>query len=339
MSIFMQNRYYEDEMKPRACLIIEHIEGNLRECSFELATLAHTDFLRNSYDWLAIIAGCNVEQTATRFAEKTGIHVIVLHNGALAQFSGEGYCRAYASAITALAPAIVFASHTPLSCDAAPAIAVECNMEFISSVQNISFEHGTLIASRELFHGKIKEEIAINTPAVCTIMPGALPVFNRAESLGKVLVRTIDIGTISSVPGAVSRSPQSGIELSEAEVIVSAGRGVGKSEHMTHIRNLASLFARSAIGGSRAACDMGLVDYGFQIGMTGKSVAPKLYLACGISGSAQHIAGMKNSRTIVAINRDEGAPIFQIADVGVVDEIETFVPVFIDVCSQTGNQH
>lgn len=321
-------------MKPTACIIIEHIDGNIRECAWELASLAYADFFRETYQWNAIIAGKDIEKAAELFAEKTGIDVIALQSDSLEHFSGEGYQHAYKAAIAELAPTLVCANHTPLGCDVAPALAIACNLKFISSVQHIACENGMPMAARERLNGKVKEEITITHPSVCTIMPGAFPVFKSATSSGKTSVRTIDIGIIKSLPGAASYSQKSNSELSEAEVIVSAGRGVGKTEHMNHLRALASLFPRSAIGGSRAACDMGLVDYGAQIGMTGRSVAPKLYIACGISGSAQHIAGMKNSRAIIAINRDGSAPIFQIADVGVVDEVEKFVPEFVEVAKR-----
>ncbi len=318
-------------MKPKACIIIEHIEGNIRECAFELASLSQMNNLSDKYDWRAMIAGNNIENSAILFAEKTGINVIALYNESLEHFSGEGYLRAYEWAARELVPEIVFASHTPLGCDIAPALAVKRGMHFISSVQQIAFANERITVARERCNGKIREEMVLTHRTVCTIMPGALPACKDAETSGRVSVRNIDIEKIRSLPGTITHSLTSGAELTTAEVIVSAGRGVGKPEHMEYLRNLASLFPRSAISGSRAACDMGLIDYGFQIGMTGRSVSPKLYIACGISGSTQHVAGMKNARTIVAINRDENAPIFQIADVGVVDEIERFVPVFVDM--------
>ncbi|MCX7679662.1 MAG: electron transfer flavoprotein subunit alpha/FixB family protein [Spirochaetes bacterium] len=317
-------------MKPKACLIIEQIAGNIRECAWELASLAQLEFFRETYDWIALIAGNNIERAATLFAEKTGIEVYALCDRLLENFSGEGFVRAYSTAVQQIKPYFIFASHTPLGCDVAPALAIVCNMDYFPSLQCLTRKNEILFAYRERLNGKINEEITITEPAICTIMPGVFPIFNTAKLSGKVSIVNIDTGKIKSIPAAPNYSPQSGAELSNAEVIVSAGRGVGNSENMEHLRNLASLFSRAAIGGSRAACDMGLVDYGLQIGVTGRIVSPKLYFACGISGSAQHIAGMKNARTIVAINRDESAPIFRIADIGVIDEVEKFIPVFIE---------
>lgn len=316
-------------MKPKACIIIEHISGNVRECTFELASFPMMDFFRETHQWNAVIAGHEIKKLASLFAEKTGLEVIAIQNHALENFSGEGYLHAYISAITENNVSLVLTSHTPLGCDVAPALAISMGMQFLSSVQKIFFKNGNLIAMRERMNGKIIEEIPITEPAVCTIMPGAIPVSKSAVNPGRVSVYNINIDALKSLPGVISCSQKSASELTDAEVVVSAGRGVKKLEHMEHLHMLTSLFPRAAIGGSRAACDMGLVDYSFQIGMTGRSVSPKLYFACGISGSAQHIAGMKNSRTIVAINRDESAPIFQIADVGVVDEVEKFIPEFV----------
>jgi electron transfer flavoprotein alpha subunit len=118
--------------------------------------------------------------------------------------------------------------------------------------------------------------------------------------------------------------------ITEAEVIVSAGRGIRKKENLELIERLAGLFSRSAVGGSRSVCDLGWLEYSRQVGITGKTVAPKLYIACGISGASQHIAGMKDSQLIIAINSDPGAAIFSIADYGIVEDLTTFIPLVIE---------
>lgn len=318
-------------MKLKACIIIEHNVGIIAECSFELASLAASSPIKEHFEWFALMAGSNIEQEASRFATSTGIDVVALSSPPLKYYSGEGYLRAISSIIDENQPALVCASHTSTGCDFAPAIAMHFKMEFISGVQNITARDGMPLFRRERMNGKIIEEITPQFPAVCTVMPGALFDFSSSRTAGKVILRTIDMEGIGTKASGFIVSQHGGATLSEAEVVVSAGRGVGTKENMKLINDLASQFARSAIGGSRAACDMGLVDYGFQIGMTGRKVSPRLYIACGISGSAQHIAGMKHSRAIIAINRDEHAPIFQVADVGVVDEIEKFLPKFLEM--------
>jgi len=118
--------------------------------------------------------------------------------------------------------------------------------------------------------------------------------------------------------------------LSAADVVVSAGRGVGKAENLSNIRALAALFPKSAIGSTRAVCDLGWLDYTHQIGSTGNRVSPRLYIACGISGAIQHLAGMKDSRMVIAINTDRQASIFGIARYGIVEDVNTFIPLVID---------
>nr|HPR04350.1 electron transfer flavoprotein subunit alpha/FixB family protein [Deltaproteobacteria bacterium] len=138
--------------------------------------------------------------------------------------------------------------------------------------------------------------------------------------------------------GATARSRLLGVRepahrdsaLRDAEVIVSAGRGIGKKENVEIVRELASLFPRSAVGASRSVCDLGWLEYGRQIGTTGQTVAPKLYIACGISGAIQHVAGMRGAHTIVAINTDPDAAIFRVAHYCIVEDITTFIPVLMD---------
>ena len=132
------------------------------------------------------------------------------------------------------------------------------------------------------------------------------------------------------VPLQLTSMDDSDNSLEEADVIVSVGMGVGKAENVDLARNVASLLKNAAVGASRIACDMGWLSHSKQIGETGKKVAPKLYMACGISGSAQHIAGIKNSQIIVAINKDPRAAIFSVADYGIVEDLTTFLPMLID---------
>jgi electron transfer flavoprotein alpha subunit len=123
--------------------------------------------------------------------------------------------------------------------------------------------------------------------------------------------------------------------LKDAEVIVSGGRGLGKKENASLIRRLAALFPRSAVGASRSACDLGWFEHKHQIGTTGQTVSPKLYIACGISGAFQHVSGMRGAQTIVAINTDIHAPIFQVAHYGIVEDLETFIPLLIEATNRT----
>lgn len=126
-------------------------------------------------------------------------------------------------------------------------------------------------------------------------------------------------------------APETAYDFSEAEVIVAAGKGIGAAENIELIKRLAGVFPKSAVGCSRAVCDLGWMEYRRQIGMTGRTVAPSLYIACGISGAMPHLAGMRNSRLIIAVNRDKNAAIFNIAHLGVVEDLLTFVPTVLEL--------
>ena len=226
---------------------------------------------------------------------------------------------------------MILAAHNSVGCDIAPALAAALDLPLVTGVEDISASREGWNLRRTAWHGKAVEAVSLPaSAAVVTVMPGA---FRSPEGItgvrGKVTVRQIPVTlSLTSNPHTMPAGPDNAA-LTGAEVVVSAGRGVRSEEHMAHIHSLAGLFPRSAVGGSRLACDMGLVDYGAQVGMTGRTVSPRLYIACGISGAAQHLAGMKGSRHIVAVNSDIHAPIFRVADFGIVDELEKFIPAFI----------
>jgi len=313
-------------------IMLDHEEGTITGHSWELAAFARTMAERDGLRVTAIAAWNETPPGAGEFARKTGIDVIVLTSPALRHYSAEAYIDAYYPILTEFRPALVLGAHNARGCDFAPALAIRSCLACVTGVEEFFPENDSLRVARSIWHGKAREELTVGKPALITVMPGA---YRFEESVnvrpGVVTARVTDInpGKTIPMPPRVTRTGE-GAGLPEAEVVVAAGRGVGTTDNMALLRELAELFPRSALGGSRGACDMGLVDYGAQVGMTGRSVAPRLYIACGISGSAQHIAGMRNSRHILAINRDPDAPIFRLADIGVVDNIERFLPVFIE---------
>jgi electron transfer flavoprotein alpha subunit len=177
----------------------------------------------------------------------------------------------------------------------------------------------------------LAETVSLTDGTVVTIQPGA---FRELETWppGKGSLELLSRPFPSSgteVLGTKAAAQQDA-SVAEAEVIVAAGRGIGKQENLKLIHDLAALFPRSAVGGSRPLCDQGWLRYSQQVGLTGATVSPRLYIACGISGAYQHLAGMRESAFIVAINQDRRAAIFDWADVGIVEDLETFIPLLIE---------
>ena len=227
--------------------------------------------------------------------------------------------------------------HTMQSCAAAALISVELGWPLITAVETVDAGGGSLCFSRSAYNGKIIEHIALGREDnfVCTIQSGAFSDNGAfASEKGRVYYRSCDGETPGFSPQGVSGAVESGVSLSEADVIVAAGRGIGTEENLGIIYETARVFPNSAVGASRVVCDNGWLPYGHQVGMTGKTVSPRLYLACGISGSQQHVVGMKNSQFIVAVNSDPQAAIFSVAHVCVVDDLTLFLPVFAAKCRE-----
>lgn len=241
-----------------------------------------------------------------------------------------------------LEPDAVILNETSSSSGMAPFLAAKLGASCITSVMGIDLSSGTPGLQRPFLGGKAVMEVTPRYPAIISVMPGVfvkddeatlphaadMPHPKKADIHGGSRERIKSLGIIKT------ESSESGLSITEAEVIVSAGRGLGKPENLELIRKLAGLFSRSAVGGSRLVIDAGWLPYPNQVGLTGKTVTPRLYLACGISGSPQHIAGMKDSSLIVSINKDPHAAIFNYSHYCIVEDLEKFLPVLIEELSR-----
>ncbi len=287
-----------------------------------------------------------ISETAQETGELAGF-ASMLNAGELKIFSlpvheectPETYLDLLTAHLKELSPDAIIVPELPAFSGIAPALAVKLDMQCITSVEGIIKNGGSLKLMRSVLGGKAVMEIIPEFPAVITVLPGAfekseascslnMPVIRLLPSLftegGKQPVRINNLGTIES------EMQQSGLPITEAEVLVAAGRGIGKPENLELIRSLAGHFRHSTFAGSRAVVDAGWLPYSAQVGLTGKAVMPKLYIACGISGSPQHIAGMKNSHLIIAINKDPNAAIFNYSHYCIVEDLLEFIPALIE---------
>ncbi|MDF2657710.1 MAG: electron transfer flavodomain protein [Paenibacillus sp.] len=235
-------------------------------------------------------------------------------------------------------PAAVVLGHTALGRDIAPRLAARLDAGQLSDVIAITPEQGTLAFTRPIYAGKAFEKrIFLREPWVVTIRPNNFPckpersAAEEPESASCAVeaVPAPDSGGLRTVIREVVRRTAGKTDLAEAKMIVSGGRGVKSADGFRPLAELADVLG-GAVGASRGACDAGYCDYALQIGQTGKVVTPELYIACGISGAIQHVAGMSGSRVIVAINKDPEAPIFKIADYGIVGDLFEVVPLLTE---------
>ena len=260
----------------------------------------------------------------------SGADLLVINSPGLAQYTCEGWEKAALLAAEQIKPDIIIIAHTSTGYDYAPRLAALLEGCCLTSVSGIELAGDCIAYRRSGFHGKLDLLYgAGNSPLVITVLPGAFPASDQPAEPG--ITNIIDADIMPELTSHVQFSipDQSNTELEHAEVVVAAGKGIGQAENLSMIRDMASCFNWSAIAGSRVACDNGWIEYNAQVGLTGKQVTPLLYVACGISGSPQHIFGMKDSKTVVSINRDPAAAIFRHSDICIVEDLENFIPAFL----------
>lgn len=339
-------------MNQEIIIIAELSDGRVLPVTYELIAFARALAAGDSGPVRIMVPGRDVQAAARGLAGETGMDVIAVEGDALEPYNAEAWMTALAPRLAVQKPRYVCIPHTSRGCDFAPGLAVRLGAACITAVESFRRQDGVISFTRSIFNGKIRMHVApLTDVTVLSVLPGA---FNAAEesqgrpgssplpgikqdgcskprrSTGHVGVLKIQdrpekIQALGVIPAAAQD-----LDLALADVIVSAGRGIGAEENLELIRRMAGLFPKSAVGCSRAVCDRGWLGYKHQIGLTGRTVTPKLYIACGISGAVQHIAGMRGSRVIVAINKDPRAAIFQVADVGIVEDLSTFIPLVME---------
>ena len=278
-----------------------------------------------------VLPAANAPAAATELAAADAAGVIALEHQALGTYTSDAYVQALAALIQAEQPAHVVFAHTYQTRDFAPRLAARLDRAIATDC--IGVKAGPLFV-RPMFQGKVNADVALEGPGphFITFQIGAF----RADAVKKgaspapvrQVAASIDTAAIRQKPDAPFREAKQAVDLSQAERIVSVGRGIKGEEHIALARQLAEAM-NAELAASRPICDAGWLPMERQVGSSGQTVAPKLYLALGISGAIQHVVGMKGARTIVAINKDPEAPIFEIADYGIAGDLFEIVPAMI----------
>ncbi|TLS52095.1 electron transfer flavoprotein subunit alpha/FixB family protein [Paenibacillus antri] len=308
-------------------------DGALRQVSFEALGAARAA----AADGDAIVAaliGSGVAAHADALAARGAARVYVVDRPALAVYHPEAYLAAARSIVQAVQPAGVFLGHTAAGRDLAPqlAAALRCGaVTDVTAVEPGGGEGAPPVFARPLYAGKAVERRTAAEPFVVTVRPNNVRAPDPVDGAGPADVVAIEPegAALRAIVKDVVKKTSGKIDLSEAKVVVSGGRGVKSADGFAPLQALADALG-GAVGASRGACDAGYCDYALQIGQTGKVVTPELYIACGISGAIQHLAGMSGSRVIVAINKDPEAPIFKVADYGIVGDLFDVVPLLTE---------
>ncbi|MBF0119533.1 MAG: electron transfer flavoprotein subunit alpha/FixB family protein [Desulfobacterales bacterium] len=316
-------------------LIGETIENKLSKSSFDLITFIRDIAIINLAKTIMIIPGKDVRTVSEKINQKEGIDTLALEHDSLMYPNPLLLAKALISVISKKLPAYICLSHNMLNCQIAGILAHHLSVPCISAVESFSeSDDGDIIFRRSIFNGKLKAEIKpqhIETVIITIIsnIPSNPSPIKEFDNRAKVMIEKVYAQENNFIPINIKKREDNDRSLEEAEVIVSAGKGIGKAENISLIQDTASIFNHSTIGASRVVCDLGWLPYSKQIGETGKKVNPQLYLACGISGSTQHLAGIKDAKMIIAINSDPQAVIFNIAQYGIIEDLKTFLPILI----------
>jgi electron transfer flavoprotein alpha subunit len=308
----------------RFLVFIEQRDGKIRKASLEALSLA-SKLAGGSV--AAVLPGKGVAGLAGGLGKYGAGVVYVADQDILALYSAKGYVGALDAAATKESPDAVLFAATAMGKDVAPRLAARRDVSVLTDVMDLRVESGRLVGSRPVYSGKARAEADCGNASlqVVTTRPNVFPAEPREAEQPRV--ETLDLPTIA--PRAkvvrVEASESKELDVSEADIIVSGGRGIKGPENWPMIRELQQALG-AALGASRAVVDAGWIDHQYQVGQTGKVVSPTLYVACGISGAIQHLAGMGTSKVIVALNKDPEAPIFKVATYGIVGDIFQIVP-------------
>ncbi|MCM3669852.1 electron transfer flavoprotein subunit alpha/FixB family protein [Mesobacillus maritimus] len=314
----------------RKVLVLGEVrDGSLRNVSFEAVAAAKT--VAEGGEVVGVILGESVSALGAELIQSGADRVVVVESDKLAQYTTDGYSQALMAVINEEDPEGLVLGHTALGKDLAPKIASKLNSGLISDATAVEEAGGNLVFTRPIYSGKAFEKKIVTDGLVfATVRPNNIAPLEKDESRsGDVSTLSVDIKDLRTVIKEVVRKATEGVDLSEAKVVVAGGRGVKSEEGFEPLKELANVLG-GAVGASRGACDAEYCDYSLQIGQTGKVVTPDLYIACGISGAIQHLAGMSNSKVIVAINKDPEANIFKVADYGIVGDLFEVVPMLTE---------
>jgi electron transfer flavoprotein alpha subunit len=308
-------------------LVVAEIQkGRVREASLELVAVARRVAEAQGGQVKSVVIGSGIGDAAAGLAAKGGGEVFAADHAELANYNVDGFGRAIRAAVDACSADLVLISNTPSGWDVAPRVAAALDAGFVSDCFDVRVEDGGLVFLRRVFNGKLDARLRASGRAVATVQPGATKPYDGAAGDGKVTSLDVKLDGLKAKWVGQKEAEAKGVDLTKAEIIVSGGRGLGAPEKFPEVIQPLAEALGGAMGASRPVVDAGWLPHAYQVGSSGQIVAPKLYIACGISGAIQHLVGMKASNFIVAINTDPDAPIFEVADLGVVGDLFEVVP-------------
>ena len=313
-------------------VLAEHRQGELRDVTLEMLGKGQELAVAMNAPLAAVLLGHNVDVFATELAKHAN-QVLVIADERLEHFNSEAYQRVLAFLITERKPSLVLMGQSAYGMDLAPSLATQLDLPLVTDCVGLEFEDGQLLAVREMYGGKVSAKIAFSQADtyMATVRQAAFPV-EEGDPLGGEVIAVDSPLTeeieyrkfIEFVEAAVGD-----VDITQADVVVAVGRGIKEDENMPLVEKLAEALG-GVVAGSRPVIDAGWLPPDRQVGQSGKTVKPKLFVAVGISGASQHVVGMRASDIVVAINKDPDAPIFKVAHYGIVDDLFKVVPALTE---------
>jgi len=306
---------------------VEQLDGQIKKVSLEILTAARKIADELNEELSAVLLGKGVAELAPGLGDFGADKVYVAEDDALENYTTDGYVNVISDMIKEYEPYAFLCGYTIFGRDLAAQVAQKAETGLMSDCVDMTLEDGQLVFKRPIYAGKafVKATCPESRPIMATIRPNSfMPGENKKDA--EIVKISPNVGDLRQQIKDIVRQVSERPELTEADIIVSGGRGMKGPENYKILEELADVLG-AAIGASRAAVDAGWVPHSMQVGQTGKTVSPVLYIACGISGAIQHLAGMGSSKCIVAINKDPEANIFKVADYGIVGDLFEVVPI------------
>ena len=307
--------------------LVEHRRGELREIGYEMLGKGKELAEKTDTQLAAVLLGYGVNGFAQELSDWAA-RVLVIEDKQLEHFNSQAYQKALSHLIRERKPLLTMIGHTSFGMDLAPSLATELGLPLATDCIDLDFEDSKVVAIRQIYGGKVNTKVSLceSESYIVTIRQGAFPIKRPGPQQGQIIPVDLPLPEVRGKRfiGYVE-APIQGIDISQADFIVGIGRGIGEEKNIPQVEGLAEAL-KGVLACSRPIVDKKWLPKDRQVGTSGKTIKPKLYLAIGISGSFQHIAGMRASDTIIAINKDPKAPIFNAADYGIVDDLFKIVP-------------
>jgi electron transfer flavoprotein alpha subunit len=310
-------------------VLVEHVDGKVDSITFQLLAAGRQLADQLQVNLFALAAGHQLNDICTGLQGCGMDKIVVVDSPALPFAAAEAQARVIAQVLAPMHPRLILIGYSLVGMELTPAIAVHLGMNALTNCVNLKMEGGAVVVTRPVFDSTMHAQIALqdNDTAVIALQKGSFAAIEPSSKQAAIESVSVDVAKIPahSKVLAISEEPTGDVDITKAEIVVSVGRGIGTEDKIPIIAELAD-----ALGGV-LACSRPVVDVGWlprerQVGASGRTVTPKIYIACGISGAIQHLTGMRDSHRIIAINKDPNAPIFGVAHIGVVGDLFEIVP-------------